>query len=82
MDILSLVSYLVCHHRGVEALSINAGKDERCTPEWFSLTRQGPPHPISYEDLIGAYHIVPVTIWIKSNPVLIPHLQWSRLDVL
>ena len=42
MEILSAVGSLVHHHRGDETLSISAGEDERCAPEWCSLTSLGP----------------------------------------
>ena len=82
MGVLVVVGALVYHHRGDETLSIITGEYERCAPEWCSLTSMGPPHHATHEELIGVYHLVPVTIKIKSNLVTIPHLCWTRLDVL
>ena len=67
---------------GGETLSIIAVGDEQCATEWRSLSSLGPPHPVTREELIGTYHIFPVTIWIKSNFVLIPQLRWTRLNFL
>ena len=60
--------------RGGETLSISMVEDERRALELCSLASLGPPLPITHEELIGAYHLVPVTILIKSNVVVIPHL--------
>ena len=49
MEILSIVGALMHHHRGYETLSISMGEDERCEPEWFSLTSLVPPHPFNRE---------------------------------
>ena len=82
MYILGVLGALVRHHKGGETLSISAGEDCCCVPEWCSLSSLGPPHHITREELIGSYHIFQVTIWIKSNIAAIPHLRWTRLDFL
>ena len=82
MEILSVVGDLIRHHRGDETLSISGGEDERFAQEWCSLDIMGPPHPITHEEVIVSYHLVPVTIRRKSNHVVITHLRWARLDVL
>ena len=73
VDIECCVGYLVHHHRGDETLSISAGEDECCAPEWCYITSLGPPYPVTCEELIRAYYLVPVTIRIKSNIVTIAH---------
>ena len=35
--------------QGRQKNSISVGEDERCAPEWFSLTSMGPPHPVTHE---------------------------------
>ena len=74
MDILSVLGDLVHHQRGGITLYISAGEDERCAKKWCSFTSLGHPHPFNHEELIDAYHIVPVAICIKSNIFAIPHL--------
>ena len=81
MEIMIVVGDLVHHPRGDERLSIIVGEDDRCAPEWCSLTSMVPPHPVTREELICAYYLVIFTIRIKSNLVAIPHLHWARLDV-
>ena len=65
---------LVHHHIGEDKLYINAGEYERCAPEWCSFIYLGPQHPVTQEELIGAYHIITVYIRINSKITAIPHL--------
>ena len=50
-----------CH----EILFIGAGADNRCAPEFCSLKIMSPTYPITHEELIGAYHLVPDSVQIK-----------------
>ena len=52
-------------------MSISAGEDERCVPEWYSLASPGPPHPVIRKELISAYHLVSVNIRNRFNLVSI-----------
>ena len=65
MYILSVFVALLHHHRGDETLSISAGGYDQCAPGWCSIASLGPPYPVTCEEFIRAYHIVPVTIRIK-----------------
>ena len=62
IDVFSVVSDVLHHPRWDETLPNVTCEDERCAPEWCSLTSLGPPEPVTNEEIIRAYHIVPVTI--------------------
>ena len=57
IEVFSVVCALVHHHWGDETLSISAGEDDFCVPEWCSFTSMGPPHPVTCEELIGTYNV-------------------------
>ena len=74
MEILSVVGALVHQHWGDETLSISAGEDECYALEWCFFTSLVPPHPVTHEELVGAYNLAPASIQIKYDIIIIPHL--------
>ena len=82
MDILSVVGALVHHHVEDETIYTSAGKYECCAPKWCYLTSLGTSQTITSKDIIGAYNLVPVNIWIKFNLVVIPHLHMDKVGCL
>ena len=78
----SIVGALVHHHWGDDTLSTITGEDDPYAPECHSLTSLDTLHPITREELIGAYNLPTFFIQIKSDLIVILHLVWERLDVL